>query len=441
IEAYCYRCFQRLNLALDKFQVFVGPNGAGKTTLLDIPIVLGEMLAARSIEKAFFKDTPTHSRARADYAGDLIYKRAGNNFVLVVEAKLPDSIVSELLVKQATRLNPRSVEKLRNSPQHWFTRIRYEIEFELFNEALQIGQEYLLLLTESAVAQRGDTGGLIGETLSASSRSIVPIISRPRGGKVTFRPEAEARGPRNHYGFPVTEPAFANVFADSSRYGASLWLRDLLTSEACAYQPSFAVLRTPQPRIQQPAVVRDAATLAWLAEQLEKPTEAEKASKRQKHSRSRAFEHWERVARLALPGLVRIELVVRKDDKQAYLRLHYRNGAEVPASGLSDGTLTILALTILSFLPVTPAFLTYEEPENGVHPKGIEILLEALQTVHHSQVFVSSHSPLVLAKCQPIQIICLSLDKEGAATAVRGDQHPALVEWKESINLGTLFAS
>ena len=44
-------------------------------------------------------------------------------------------------------------------------------------------------------------------------------------------------------------------------------------------------------------------------------------------------------------------------------------------------------------------------------------------------------------QCEPTQIVCLSLDAEGAATAVRGDQHPALVEWKESINLGTLLAS
>ena len=58
IEAYRYRCFERLDLTLDRFQVFVGPNGAGKTTLLDIPIVLGEMLSARSIEKAFYKATP-----------------------------------------------------------------------------------------------------------------------------------------------------------------------------------------------------------------------------------------------------------------------------------------------------------------------------------------------------------------------------------------------
>ena len=181
--------------------------------------------------------------------------------------------------------------------------------------------------------------------------------------------------------------------------------------------------------------------MAWLAKDLEKPTDVEQTKSKGKLSRSRAFERWERLARLALPGLVRIEPFVRDDDKHAYLRLYYRNGAVVPSSGLSDGTLTILALTILSFLPSTPALLTYEEPENGVHPKGIEILLEALQTVHGSQVFVSSHSPLVLAQCQPSQIVCMSLDTKGAATAVRGDQHPALTEWKETVNLGTLLAA
>jgi hypothetical protein len=448
IEAYRYRCFERLDLALERFQVFVGPNGAGKTTLLDIPIVLGEMLSARSIETAFFKPTPSHPRPRTDYARDLIYTRASANFILAVEARLPESIVAELVEKQAKRLEKhqpndggRAVEALRGSRERWLTRIRYEVEFELFNEALQIGQEYLLLLSEGADSKKRAPSGLLGEWLPQRSGQIVPIIRRPRGGKVTFRPEAEARGPRNEYGFPPTEPAFANVFADRSRYGASLWLRDLLTTFACAYQPSFAVLRNPQPRIQQPVMVRDAATLAWLAKDLEKPTDAEKANTKAKHLRSRAFERWERLARLALAGLVRIEPFVRDDDKQAYLRLHYRNGAVVPSSGLSDGTLTILALTILPFLPSTPALITYEEPENGVHPKGIEILLEALQTVHGSQVFVSSHSPLVLAQCQPSQIVCMSFDSQGAATAVRGEQHPALAEWKESVNLGTLLAA
>lgn len=441
IEAYRYRCFERLDLTLEQFQVFVGPNGSGKTTLLDIPIVLGQMLAARSIETAFFKKTATHPRPRTDYAGDLIYKRAGSNFVLAIEARLPETVVNELLEKHTTRSSKEAVPVLRSTPQRWLTRIRYEVEFELFKEALQIGQEYLLLLAEDADTTTLGTGGLIGEALPKRSQSIVPVILRPRGGKTSYRPEAEARGPRHEYEFRLTELAFANLLEDRGLYGASLWLRDLLSNQACAYQPSFAVLREAQPRIHKAGVVRDAATLAWLAHDLEKTTDAEKVVGKTKGPRSRAFDRWERLARLALAGLDRIEPFVRDDDRHAYLRLHYRNGAVVPSSGLSDGTLTILALTILPFLASTPALLTYEEPENGVHPKGIEIVLEALQTIHGSQVFVSSHSPLVLSQCRPSQIVCLGMDAQGAATAVRGEQHPALAEWRESVSLGTLLAA
>ena len=196
IEAHRYRCFERLDLALEQFQVFVGPNGSGKTTLLDIPILLGQMLAARSVETAFFKKTATHPRPRTDYAGDLIYKRAGSNFVLAIEARLPETVASELLEKHATRLSKEAVRVLRSTPHRWLTRIRYEVEFELFKEALQIGQEYLLLLAEGANTTILGTGGLIGEALPKRSPSIVPVILRPRGGKTTFRPETEARGPR-----------------------------------------------------------------------------------------------------------------------------------------------------------------------------------------------------------------------------------------------------
>ena len=378
IEAFRYRCFERLSVSLDRFQVFVGPNGSGKTTLLDIPIALGEMLSSRSIETAFLRPTATHTQARADSGSDLIYKRASQSFVLIVEASLPESIVSGLLEKQTERRQPRAVEALRKARKRWLSRVRYEIEIELFDEAIQIAQEYLLLLSEGADTQTTGPSGLIGEWLSERSSKIIPVILRPRGGKVRFYPEAETRGERNEYSFPPTEPAFSNLFADRRRYGAGLWLRDLLTTEACAYQPNIAMLRAPQPRVQRPAVVRDASTLPWLAYSLKQAADEPISTPEDTPAKvRRAFGSWERLARLALQGLIRIEPIVREDDKHAYLKLHYRNGAAVSASGLSDGTLTLLAVTILPFLSATPALMTYEEPENGVHPKGIEILLQA----------------------------------------------------------------
>ena len=132
---------------------------------------------------------------------------------------------------------------------------------------------------------------------------------------------------------------------------------------------------------------------------------------------------------------------MRPDDKHAYLRLHFRNGAVIPSSGLSDGSLHILALTILPFLPTLPNLLTCEQPEDGVHPKGIEVVMEALRSLRKCQVFVSSHSPLVLAQCEPHQVVCMARSEDGSAIATRGEEHPALQEWKGSLDMGTLFAS
>ena len=187
----------------------------------------------------------------------------------------------------------------------------------------------------------------------------------------------------------------------------------------------------PSRELQNPAVVRNGATLAWLAHQL---------SPEPKNHPTPKFDRWQRMVRLALPGLDRIEAVVRPDDKRAYLRLHFRNGAVIPASGLSDGSLSILALTILPFLPALPDLLTCEQPEDGVHPKGIEVVLEALHSLRKCQVFVSSHSPLVLAQCEPQQVVCLAIAENGSVIATRGKQHPALQQWKGTLDLGTLFA-
>jgi len=45
IEAFNYRCFDRLDIKLGQYHVLAGANGTGKSTLLDIPLLLGEILS------------------------------------------------------------------------------------------------------------------------------------------------------------------------------------------------------------------------------------------------------------------------------------------------------------------------------------------------------------------------------------------------------------
>ena len=44
-----------------------------------------------------------------------------------------------------------------------------------------------------------------------------------------------------------------------------------------------------------------------------------------------------------------------------------------------------------------PRLLVTEEPENGIHPRAIETVVQSLGMLYDSQVWVSTHSPIVLA--------------------------------------------
>ena len=60
IEAYRYRCFEKLDVGFDNFHVIVGANGSGKSTLLDIVPLLSEMVKFRRVDSAFFEKTGSH---------------------------------------------------------------------------------------------------------------------------------------------------------------------------------------------------------------------------------------------------------------------------------------------------------------------------------------------------------------------------------------------
>ncbi len=87
IEATRYRCFEKLDVALGDFRVLVGANGSGKTTLLDIPVLLGDMLEARTIGDAFLGERD-HRAPRASGFRELIFRGKGDFFILAIEAAL-----------------------------------------------------------------------------------------------------------------------------------------------------------------------------------------------------------------------------------------------------------------------------------------------------------------------------------------------------------------
>ena len=100
-------------------------------------------------------------------------------------------------------------------------------------------------------------------------------------------------------------------------------------------------------------------------------------------------------------------------------------------------------MTLLPFLDdaVMPRLLVTEEPENGIHPRAIETVMQSLSMLYDSQVWVSTHSPIVLAHTELRDILATRLDADGSVTVVAGDKHPQLRDWHGTIDIGTLFAA
>jgi len=66
---------------------------------------------------------------------------------------------------------------------------------------------------------------------------------------------------------------------------------------------------------------------------------------------------------------------------------------------VSEGTLRLLALCAMAANPFQKGLVAFEEPENGVHPRRIEVVTRLLaRASRNQQVIVTTHSPQVVVE-------------------------------------------
>lgn len=418
IEATSYRCFEKLDLDLGSFSVVVGPNGAGKTTLLDLPILLSDLIDAENVSTAFLKAVQPRG-PRASSLAELVHKGRGDGFVFAVEARLPEDVVRALLEGAA--------QVVQQDEQLWPRYVRYELRLQVLNgRSLRIQNEYLFTFPKQHPPPRGGVR-LHGEV--APQREWQLIIHRERGGATELWVETETRAESRKTMLDPHLLALPKVrFEARSEFPAARWLVDTLSEDAVLFDPTRSELRKASPPGLADRVTPDGANLPWLAMAL-------------KEQAPDHFAAWKEHVAIALPQVTDIEVVEREEDHHAYFRVSYRGGHVVTSTGLSDGTLRVLALTLLTYLHSPPRLLMVEEPENGIHPQAIETVLEGLSSMQDSQVLLASHSPVVIANVAPEHLLVARLESEGAVTIIPGFLHPRLADWKGSLDLGTLFAA
>ncbi|NCC35359.1 MAG: hypothetical protein EOM24_25605 [Chloroflexia bacterium] len=86
---------------------------------------------------------------------------------------------------------------------------------------------------------------------------------------------------------------------------------------------------------------------------------------------------WVAHLKTILPDLTSVSVRERPEDRHLSLAVSYASTAEpVPSWLVSDGTLRLLALTLLAYLPQQEGIYLIEEHENGIHSFANHELLQ-----------------------------------------------------------------
>jgi predicted ATPase len=388
VEALGYRCLRYVSQPLGPFHVLVGPNASGKTTFLDVIAFLGR-LVSDGVEAA------VGDRTQNFY--DLLWQRKGQRFELAIEARIGE-----------------------------LETIRYEVALGVEEDDQELGLQAERAFLRVGGPRPFPAKGRFPEPARVPATLMDEGIDRPILGRnkkdinLTLE-NGETLGVE-------MEPGFSALGGLHVLHKSLSTLQDLLATGVQQLILNSLLLRKPSPPGQPRGFKPDGSNLPWVIADLEKRSPERLAQ-------------WIAHLQTAFPDIEGITTIERPEDRHRYLMVRHRGGVEVPSWMVSDGTLRMLALTLLAYLPELEGIYLIEEPENGIHPRAIETVYQSLSSVYGAQVLLATHSPIILNLVEAEQVLCFSKTPEGATDIVRGSEHPALVEWRKETNLGLLFAA
>jgi energy-coupling factor transporter ATP-binding protein EcfA2 len=137
-----------------------------------------------------------------------------------------------------------------------------------------------------------------------------------------------------------------------------------------------------------------------------------------------------------------VDILARAEGKGVYFRFA-DTAAEVPAAQVSDGVLLVLAYLAILYLPKPPRVLLVEEPENGIHPKRLQdvlnILRELVAEQSQTQVILTTHSPYVVDLFKPEEVTLCRKGSDGSISVRRLSESRAVREQLDVFTLGEIW--
>ncbi len=416
IQVLNYGCLRYVDVPLDRFHVLIGPNASGKSTLMD---------AIKFVSDVVRDGVEAACERRAANFADLVWERPDEperqRFEIVLDFALPDGV---------RKLLP---------PERNFSVFQYELAAGFDTETRRIS------LLEERGALRPDPPGQTrqlpffpapdpppGSLMRRRPRRMRTVFSKSETGRSRFNDETvrESGSVNWNLGLNLSADRSAmSILPDhDDKYPAStqamVFLRDKIVALALNSERMRQASRPGAGSELRP----DGSNIPWVVDALLEQAPAKAKA-------------WISHVRGTLPGFQSLKVIDRPDDRHKYLMLKYSNGLEVPSWKASDGTLRLLALTMLAYMPQSSGLYMIEEPENGIHPGALEAVFNSLSSVYDAQVLLATHSPEFVAVANMKNLLCFGKTRDGVVDIVPGSLHPRLEEWQNEIDLGTFFAS
>ena len=338
IKAVGFKSLGNVDIELPRMTVLFGPNAAGKSNLLDAVQALSRIGTSRTVSDAL-------SEPIRGYPIEAFAFPAGGLAALLSQQSAELSLEAELEIGR--------------------DRFRYRVVVEIQpgSGSLAVRDEYL-----AALGKRGDPKG-------NPSIERVDNQLRVRRKSKPAHPRQEPVG-LNHS--LLSDPRLSGV-----EYRAIERCRNEISGWRTYYLDPRSAMRSARP----PADVRD---IGLLGEDIA-PFLYRLQAENPKH-----FQAAQRTLRSLVPSVE--ELSVDLDKRRGTLDIQVRqSGIDFSSRIVSEGTLRVLALCAIAVNPWSGSLLAFEEPENGVHPRRLELiaqLLSSLAIERGKQLIVTTHSPL-----------------------------------------------
>lgn len=363
-----YKSLAGLEVRLRPLTVLFGPNAVGKSNLLDALQLLSRLVNSRTVKEAFeapCRGTPLESFTFGPEGMAGHVKQESLRFTLEADVALSQSTIArvEKQIVDMRRGNGGGEVKTGTFIKEPLLRYRLTIEMLPKSGILRVADEFLAALRDN------------GE-LKASRN---PFLEQ-KDGRLSLRLEGQAHPTYHELGLdhavvsrPLYPPHYPHLVA----------FRQELAGWFCFYFE-------PRERMRAANPVKEVRHIGLMGEELAAFLNTLKAVDPMQ------FRGVERALHTLIPRVTSIE-VEPNNLGEVELRLR-EDGIPVPARLVSEGTLRMLGLLAVGGAKEAPTLVAFEEPENGIHPRRIQLVAKFLETrssVGETQFVVTTHSPIL----------------------------------------------